>query len=87
MEKQSKSAQKKPMCRQGDMFKHSEDSILAGRLMKTSIAPLIQGRFRSSEQYVNSEYVAGILTDEIGPRAVIEFCVTTLERVSANKKG
>jgi len=73
------------MAMQNDMFKQTEDAQLAERLMKTKIGPRIQGHYRSSDQYVNSPLIAEILVEEVGVRNVIEFCVTTLERRSADK--
>lgn len=77
----------KLVCRQLDMFKQSEDALLAERLMKLNTSGFLQGRYRTPDQYVNSEYVASMLMEEVGVRAVIEFCVTTLERASDNKKS
>jgi len=72
------------MATQSDLFEKTEDALLAERLMKTPIKDQIQGQYRTPEQYVNSLLVAEMLTGYVGARAVIEFCVTTLERNSGN---
>jgi hypothetical protein len=72
---------------QRDMFEMTEDAYLAERLMQTCVQPKIIGMFRTPDQYVNSECVAEILVAEVGIRNVVEFCVTELERRSANEKG
>lgn len=70
-----------------DLFKQTEDAQLAERLMQTSAQYKIIGMYRTPDQYVNSAQVAEVLVHEVGIRNVIEFCVTELERRSANKKG
>jgi len=69
---------------QSDLFEKTEDAQLAERLMQLPISKNFQGMFRSSDQYVNSDRVAEVLVSEVGYRNIIEFCVTTLERRSAN---
>lgn len=75
------------MAKQSDMFEMTEDAFLAERLMKTSVQPKVIGMYRTADQYVNSEHVAEILMHEVGIKSVIQFCVTELERRSANKEG
>ena len=72
---------------QRDMFEMTEDAFLAERLMKTCVYPKIIGMFRTPDQYVNSACIAEILVAEVGVRNVVEFCVTELERRSANEEG
>ena len=69
---------------QMDMFKTTEDALLAERLMQTEVAHEIQGMYRSSDQYVNSLAVAHVLIEAVGVRNVVEFCVTELERRSGD---
>lgn len=89
MEARSKSQQKRisSQTKIDDMFEITEDAALAQRLVCTPVWPQIIGMYRTADQYVNSEHVAEILMHEIGIRNVVEFCVTELERRSANKKG
>jgi len=75
------------MEKQSDLFEMTEDAFLAERLAKCSAWPKIIGMYRTADQYVNSKEVADILVNEVGIRNVIEFCVTEMERRSANKKG
>jgi hypothetical protein len=69
---------------QSDLFRSEEDQILAERLMRLDVAKNFQGMFRTSNQYVNSDRVAEVLSSEVGTRNIIEFCVTTLERRNGN---
>lgn len=75
------------MEKQNDLFEMTEDAFLAERLTKLRAWSKIIGMYRTADQYVNSEHVAEILVHEVGIRNVIEFCVTELERRSANQKG
>lgn len=75
------------MEKQNDLFEMTEDAFLAERLAKLRAWSKIIGMYRTPDQYVNSEHVAEILVHEVGIRNVIEFCVTELERRSANQKG
>jgi hypothetical protein len=68
------------MATQNDLFQSREDQILAERLMQLPVSKNFQGMFRTSNQYVNSDRVAEVLSSEVGTRNIIEFCVTTLER-------
>lgn len=68
------------MGKQSDMFERTEDAILAERVMQTVVGPRIQGRFRDSKDIVNSAEVAEMFAGVVGSRAIIEFCVTLLER-------
>lgn len=72
------------MVTQNDLFQSREDQILAERLMQLPVSKNFQGMFRTSNQYVNSDRVAEVLSSEVGTRNIIEFCVTTLERRSAD---
>jgi hypothetical protein len=65
---------------QNDLFRSEEDGLLAGRLMQLDVGKKVQGMYRTSNQYVNSERVVEVLVSEVGIRNVIDFCVTTLER-------
>lgn len=72
---------------QSDLFISTQDVRLCERLTKVRPWDKIMGMYRTADQYVNSERVAEILVHEVGIRNVIEFCVTELERRSANEKG
>jgi len=68
------------MATQNDLFQSREDQILAERLMQLPVSKNFKGMFRTSNQYVNSDRIAEVLSSEVGTRNIIEFCVTTLER-------
>ncbi len=72
---------------QSDLFEDTQDAYLCERLTKVQPWNKIMGMYRTADQYVNSEHVAEILVHEVGIRNVIEFCVTELERRSANEKS
>lgn len=72
------------MEKQNDLFRSTEDTQLAERLMQLDISKNFQGMFRTANQYVNSDRVAEVLASEVGTRNIIEFCVTTLERRNGN---
>ena len=69
---------------QNDLFRSTEDVLLAERIMQLDISKNFQGMFRTANQYVNSARVAEVLAEEVGTRNIIEFCVTTLERRNGN---
>lgn len=74
------------MPKQNDLFEKTEDVLLAERLMLLDIAKNFKGMARTAEQLVNDSRVAEVLASEVGARNIVEFCVTTLERASANQK-
>ena len=72
------------MATQNDLFRSTEDTLLAERIMQLDVSKNFQGMFRTANQYVNSDRVAEVLVSEVGTRNIIEFCVTTLERRNGN---
>ena len=61
------------------MTERTPDALLAERLMQLKASKVFVGRYRTSDQYVNSEHVAEVLAGAVGYRTVIEFCIAVLE--------
>lgn len=75
------------MPRQNDLIDEIyEDKILAERLMRLGVGQRVQGMSRTATALVNNPLVAEMLVAEVGPRNIIEFAVTTLERRIAGEE-